>query len=161
MGPVYFNPPLGLDEIHLKTVNHVKVSGSREETDSSRTVTHIWCFVVASTESSQLHRRYKPTTTGTSSSIEETLLFAVMEGDSNKAREILRERYVDVTVLDSAGWTAVHYAVRRGYRSIINDVLWQERANVAVQDELGQQYIHSIAERGDCDLLTRGRYECR
>jgi ankyrin repeat protein len=96
-----------------------------------------------------------------------------MEGDIETAEKILEDKLVDVTFKDSAGWTPLHYAVRRGYNSIIPQLLRNiERTDgavgdiavredlpqgvttrMAVQDDMGQQCIHLAAERGDCKLL--------
>lgn len=159
MGPVYFNPPLGLDEIHWETVDNITIGGIQDakKTDSNQTnaltssfptVPYYLYFILP----------HKPTVAGTSSireypSREESLVLALMEGDHAKGEEIIHDGYFNVDFKDSAGWTALHYAVRKGNRSIILKLLGRG-ADVTVQDELGQQCIHLAAERGDCDLLN-------
>ncbi|KAI7968558.1 hypothetical protein EIK77_006577 [Talaromyces pinophilus] len=91
---------------------------------------------------------------------EERLVRAVMEGDEKAAHDVLNDKFINLSFKDGARWTALHYAVRRGYTSIVEQLFHNMRygrgelaATVAVQDDLGQQCIHLAAERGDCGLV--------
>ncbi|KAF7157812.1 hypothetical protein CNMCM6106_003941 [Aspergillus hiratsukae] len=156
IGPVYFSPPLALDEIQWETDDYVTI-GARHEVRSSdkgtrspRALPHLPTelkFLLPYESMPQAKENIYA-----SMDMGHRLVLAAMEGDHDEINEVLKGS-VDVNVQDSGGWTALHHAARRGHNVIIMKLL-MKGADVTIQDKLGQQSLHLAAERAEYMTLV-------
>ena len=74
-------------------------------------------------------------------------------GKTEEIRELLKEKKVEVNVIDDIGWTPLHWASYRGHVETVKVLITERGAEVNVKSDIGTAPLHQASSNGHVETV--------